>query len=138
MNTVSCVTANADVPKEEIYVIPAADPRMVPPRGMALRQCISRRDEMVTQKSDCALITGSSTGIGAIYADRPARRGFDPILVARNRNGTDALAERLVEETGQSVEVAAADHRATYRGIDFWRIVIWAGLLLAGAIGSSR
>ena len=122
MNTVSCVTANADVPKEEIYVIPAADPRMVPPRGMALRQCISRRDEMVTQKSDCALITGSSTGIGAIYADRPARRGFDPILVARNRNGTDALA----------------DHLATYREIDFWRIVIWAGLLLAGAIGSSR
>lgn len=89
---------------------------------------------MVTQKSDCTPIKGASTGIGAIYADRPARRGFDPVLITRNRNRMDALAERLVAETGPSVEVVAADQSATYRGIDFWKIVIWAGLLLAGAI----
>jgi len=56
-----------------------------------------------------ALITGASSGIGAVYADRLARRGHDLILVARDRQRLDALAIRLREETGRSVEVVAAD-----------------------------
>jgi uncharacterized protein len=56
-----------------------------------------------------ALITGASTGIGAIYADRLARRGYDLILVARNRERLDALARRITTETRRSVEVLAAD-----------------------------
>ncbi|WP_059411447.1 SDR family NAD(P)-dependent oxidoreductase [Cupriavidus basilensis] len=56
-----------------------------------------------------ALITGASSGIGAIYADRLARRGYDLILVARNRERLDTLAGRLTSETGRSVEVVAAD-----------------------------
>lgn len=47
-----------------------------------------------------ALITGASSGIGAIYADRLARRGFDLILVARNRERLNSLASRLADETG--------------------------------------
>ncbi len=56
-----------------------------------------------------ALITGASSGIGAIYADRLARRGYDLILVARNRERLNGLASRLTDETGRAVEVVAAD-----------------------------
>lgn len=56
-----------------------------------------------------ALITGASTGIGAVYADRLARRGHDLILVARNRDRLTELADRLTTQTGRSVEVVVAD-----------------------------
>lgn len=56
-----------------------------------------------------ALISGASSGIGAIYADRLARRGYDLILVARNRERLNALAKRLSDETGRTVEVVVAD-----------------------------
>jgi short-subunit dehydrogenase len=56
-----------------------------------------------------ALITGASTGIGAIYADRLAKRGYDLILVARNRERLDSLATRLAGETGRAIEIVTAD-----------------------------
>ncbi|WP_338524940.1 SDR family oxidoreductase [Pseudomonas batumici] len=55
------------------------------------------------------LITGASTGIGAVYADRFAKRGHDLVLVARDKARMDSLAERLREETGVSVDVLQAD-----------------------------
>ena len=62
-----------------------------------------------TNSKGTALITGASTGIGAIYADRLAKRGFDLILVARNQTRLDALAKRLTSETGRSVDTIVAD-----------------------------
>ncbi|QRY77319.1 SDR family oxidoreductase [Pseudomonas sp. PDNC002] len=56
-----------------------------------------------------ALITGASSGIGAIYAERLARRGHDLILVARNRERLNALAKRVSDDTGRSIEVVVAD-----------------------------
>ena len=60
-------------------------------------------------KLGTALITGASTGIGATYADRLARRGYDLILVARNKAKLEKLAARLAAETGSKVRALPAD-----------------------------
>lgn len=56
-----------------------------------------------------ALITGASSGIGATYAERLARRGHDLLLVARDAQRLQALAKRLGGEYGVAVEVLPAD-----------------------------
>lgn len=56
-----------------------------------------------------ALITGASSGIGAVYADRLARRGYDLILVARDGARLSALASKLTAQTGVQAEVLQAD-----------------------------
>ena len=56
-----------------------------------------------------AVITGASTGIGAVYADRLARRGYDLLLVARNQGRLADLASKLARETGSDVDILAAD-----------------------------
>ena len=56
-----------------------------------------------------ALVTGASSGIGAIYADRLTRRGYDLILVARNEARLNAVADRLRAATKSHVTVLSAD-----------------------------
>lgn len=56
-----------------------------------------------------ALITGASSGIGATYAERFARRGHDLVLVARDEARLNALAARLREDFGVAVDVLPAD-----------------------------
>ena len=56
-----------------------------------------------------ALVTGASSGIGAVYADRLARRGYDLILVARSTERLTALARNLSDQTNRAVETVTAD-----------------------------
>lgn len=63
----------------------------------------------MTQANGYALITGASSGIGAVYADRLARQGYDLILVARNQQRLDLLATRLKADTHRDIQVVAAD-----------------------------
>ena len=63
----------------------------------------------MTHSLGAALVTGASSGIGAVYADRLAKRGYDLILVARNGERLKSLAARLTSETGRSVKPIVAD-----------------------------
>ncbi|WP_213939875.1 SDR family oxidoreductase [Pseudomonas sp. dw_612] len=62
-----------------------------------------------TQSQGTALVTGASSGIGAIYAERLAARGFDLLLVARDEQRLEAAASKLSAEHGVQVEVLKAD-----------------------------
>lgn len=69
---------------------------------------------MTTQNTlGTALITGASTGIGAVYADRLARRGYDLILVARDGAKLETLAAQLQAATGRKVTTLKADLTAS-------------------------
>ena len=62
-----------------------------------------------TQSQGTALVTGASSGIGAIYAERLAARGFDLLMVARDERRLEAVATKLRAEHGVQVEVLKAD-----------------------------
>ena len=62
-----------------------------------------------TKTHPSVLITGASSGIGATYAERFARRGHDLVLVARDKARLDTLAARLRQENGVAVDVLQAD-----------------------------
>ncbi|MGR9276617.1 SDR family NAD(P)-dependent oxidoreductase [Rhizobium leguminosarum] len=64
---------------------------------------------MTQEYKGTALVTGASSGIGAVYARRLAKQGYDLIIVARNGERLKALASGLTEETGRAVETVVAD-----------------------------
>src|ERR1700677_3543692 len=61
-----------------------------------------------------ALITGASSGIGAVYAVKLAERGYDLILVARDRPKLEAVATHIASSTGRSVRFLPSDLTKCY------------------------
>ena len=56
-----------------------------------------------------AVVTGASSGLGAVFADRLASRGYDLILVARRADRLIALEKRLISQYGISASAAVTD-----------------------------
>src|ERR1700722_21000629 len=62
-----------------------------------------------TQGKGLAVVTGASSGIGKIYADRLAKRGFDLLLVARRKQRLEELSQELQQKYGVKAEILVAD-----------------------------
>ena len=63
----------------------------------------------MTDTLGTAVVTGASSGIGAVYADRLAARGYDLVLVARSADKLAAVADRIGRKTGRKVDILPAD-----------------------------
>jgi uncharacterized protein len=56
-----------------------------------------------------AVVTGASSGMGAVFARKLAARGYDLLLVSRREDRLRKLAEELTSEHGVSVDTLVAD-----------------------------
>jgi short-subunit dehydrogenase len=74
-----------------------------------MKEMSMSKDKSVSHLQGTALITGASRGIGAVYADRLAKRGYDLILVARDEARLKIMSARLTSETGRSVRPLRVD-----------------------------
>lgn len=63
----------------------------------------------MSQSSHTAFITGASSGIGAIYAERLAARGYDLILAARREDRLQTLAGQLQARYAIRASIVKAD-----------------------------
>lgn len=70
---------------------------------------MSKDKTMNSHSKGIAAITGASAGIGAVYANRLAHRGYDLLLVARNQERLEHLANAIATDTGRKVEILVAD-----------------------------
>jgi uncharacterized protein len=66
-------------------------------------------DKTMNYNGQRALVTGASSGIGAVFARELASRGSDLVLVARSRDKLTALADELSASYGVAADAVVAD-----------------------------
>ncbi|WP_397448991.1 SDR family NAD(P)-dependent oxidoreductase [Pseudomonas sp. NA-150] len=66
-------------------------------------------DSTKANNKGTAVVTGASAGLGKVYADRLAQRGFDLVLVARSQDKLESLAAGLRSDYGVAVRTLVAD-----------------------------
>ena len=62
-----------------------------------------------TNELGTAVVTGASSGLGVVFAERLAQRGYDLVLVARRADRLETLATKLRETYGVQVANLVAD-----------------------------
>src|ERR1700710_541913 len=78
-------------------------------KGGHLLMSNSDLQEAMETGKGVAVITGASSGIGKVYADRLAARGYDLMLVARRGDRLEAIADELKQSYKIRVETMVAD-----------------------------
>lgn len=71
------------------------------------RQSIA--DPFLRDYGPWGVVTGSSQGLGAEYAEQLAKKGMNVVLVARSQDKLEQLAGQIRESYGVEVKVVAAD-----------------------------
>lgn len=83
------------------------------------------------------LITGASSGIGKVFAERFAREKHDLVVVARRKTELEALAEHLNRAHGVQVHVIPLDLSAPHAAQTLFEEVQKRGLEVDGLINNA-
>lgn len=78
-------------------------------RNLGSSNTYSQEVNTMSDVKGTAVVTGASTGMGAIYAAKLAKMGYDLIIIARNHNRLNQMAGHITTDTGRNVEVVVAD-----------------------------